>query len=260
MAGLGSPSLNSPPPTIFRSDSRQTSVKESPPISRESSGSPTRRGSAIVPSGGRDLSAGSVAATCSIIDDKKLVISHVGDCRVYLSKDGKVEQLTNDHRPIDNQGEYLRLQNMGIPVSHDGYVNDRVAVTRSFGDITIASLAKMEGIICDPDVSIVDLTEDIEFILVGCDGIFECFPPNQLVLQVRRDIRNGLSAADAAKELVNTCLPKCTDNLTAMVLILKRPKQVERTAPKRIFGKRSTDSGGTTSSGPTWASRPSWAK
>lgn len=235
----------------------------SQPLSPESSGG-AKRGSQVLSGTGppsNELSSGAVCAAVAIVNDESVVCAHVGDCRVLMCRNGELVSLTLDHRPTENQGEADRLAEMGVPVTSDGYVNDRVAVSRSFGDITIGTLAKLEGLICEPDVSVTKLTPEDEFLIVACDGVLEVMSEIDCVHLVRRVLRSTGDPEQAARELVNRCCINASDNLTAMVVMMKRPEETKRTAPKRRFfnSKKAAGSPGAAGGSAPAFTRPSWA-
>ena len=128
----------------------------------------------------------------AMIKNNQLIISNTGDSRVVLFKNGKVFFVTQDHKP-DSESEKQRIQNSGgqiyqspsiIPIYQNGkkvslpwrVLPGRLSVSRTFGDIE-AKHEKYGGkkgvIIPTPDVFEFELNNEFDFMVIGCDGIFD---------------------------------------------------------------------------------------
>lgn len=133
--------------------------------------------------------SGSCAIVILIIN-KTVYVANVGDSRIIMSVDGgrKVYSLTKDHKP-NEEGEAFRILHNGGKIYQtqtmvpklDGSGNEcilgphrvfpgRLSVSRSFGDIE-AKLPKYGGnmkvIVADPEIRVFDITDDMDFILLG---------------------------------------------------------------------------------------------
>lgn len=189
------------------------------------------------------LSSGCVCSLV-LVRGSTLHIANLGDCRVVVSRDGEIESLTTDHRPEVNGDERERLNAMGIEVSSDGYVHGRIGVSRAFGDWAWDAEEKCKGLLCTPDVSTVEVTPDTEFLVLGCDGIFEKMTSKEAGQIVRRSLRSKGEPKLAAELLVkNATARNGSDNLSALVVLFKKPPDpsgagsTERQAP-RLFAPR----------------------
>ena len=138
-------------------------------------------------------------AVVVIVVDKKIYVANVGDSRALFSEqNGKnFVVVTEDHKP-NNEKEKKRIIKSGGHVYQSrtvisGAENEnlngqilfgpyrvlpgRLSVSRTIGDIEAKS-PKFGGnpnvIIWEPDIFIFDLNEyDIDFFIMGCDGIFD---------------------------------------------------------------------------------------
>lgn len=132
-----------------------------------------------------------------VIDDMIYVIN-VGDSRAIMSIDSgnQIGVLSRDHKPDDELekiriqaagGKIYRTQTFAKAASHPGekdmYVQGplrvfpgRLSVSKTFGDIE-AKRPKYGGnpnvIVCDPDIKSFKIQDNFDFIMIGCDGIFE---------------------------------------------------------------------------------------
>ena len=141
--------------------------------------------------------SGSCASVVMIIDDTIFVVN-VGDSRAIMSIDAgaQIGVLTRDHKP-DDELEKVRIQAAGgkiyrtqtfakaasQPGEKDLYVQGplrvfpgRLSVSKTFGDIE-AKRPKYGGnpnvIVCEPDIKSFKIQDNFDFIMIGCDGIFE---------------------------------------------------------------------------------------
>lgn len=105
----------------------------------------------------------------------------------------------------------------------------RLSVSRTIGDIE-AKVESMTGnpkvVICDPDISVIKLESKHDFLILGCDGIFDKLNDKETVHFVWQSLRKNLHtshpcgfAADCL--LQAAALRRSTDNLTAVVIGLE---------------------------------------
>lgn len=197
---------------------------------------------------GSGLSPGCVACV-ALVRGGAVHVAHLGDCRACLCRaDGSSQpvcvELTADHQAHLHDGEYARLKQEGVEVSGDGYLHGRINVSRAFGDWDWEAQAKCQGLLSRPDVVREDIDGDAEFLLIGCDGIFDKMTSLQAILIVRQRLRSRPgenSPQDAAEHLVRYAKKLgTTDNLSAVVVLFKAPAAPEgdtaRTAP-RLFAR-----------------------
>ena len=116
-------------------------------------------------------------------------IASVGDSRGIMSGNfgKKIYPLSTDHKP-DNKSEFKRIKLAGGKVYRakiSGKTNlngpwrvlpGRLSVSRSFGDI-VAKLPANGGnpnwIIAVPEIKSFPITEDLDFIVLACDGVYD---------------------------------------------------------------------------------------
>lgn len=115
-----------------------------------------------------------------IITPTKYYVANAGDSRCVLSRSWKAIPLSEDHKP-EGEVEKARIAKAGGTISN-GRVNGGLNLSRSLGDFFYKrdkNLAYDEQlIISKPDVTVTDRTKDDEFIIMGCDGIWEKYVNN----------------------------------------------------------------------------------
>lgn len=111
-----------------------------------------------------------------LLGKEEMWAANAGDSRIILrKKNGAVKQLTIDHKPDDPQ-EKQRIIWAGGYVQ-DGRVNRNLNLSRAIGDFDFKRNKNLEPkdqiITSFPDVFHYKLDGDEDFILLGCDGIYE---------------------------------------------------------------------------------------
>jgi len=115
-------------------------------------------------------------ANVLIIQDKKLYFANAGDSRSVLCRNGQGFPMSTDHKP-SIPAELKRIEKAGGWVS-DGRVLGNLNISRGIGDSEYKMDKKLkpeEQMITNfPDIRIENLTGDIDFVVIACDGIWDC--------------------------------------------------------------------------------------
>merc|ERR1712007_8127 len=130
-----------------------------------------------------------------IIRPQRLMVSNCGDSRAVLCHNGKAVELSRDHKP-ELHSEKDRIGQAGGEVLRhgpcyriDGY---GLNLSRALGDFHYKSRADLpreeQKVIAVPEIKTVELTEDDEFVVLGCDGVFELNSSQTVVDIVRRNL------------------------------------------------------------------------
>ncbi|KAJ1304285.1 hypothetical protein OPQ81_005445 [Rhizoctonia solani] len=139
-----------------------------------------------------------------------LYTANAGDARGVLCRAGKAVRLTYDHKGSDKQ-EAKRIVDAGGFVLNNR-VNGVLAVTRSLGDS-----AMKEFVVGSPYTTETELSEEDEFVILACDGLWDVADDQAAVDIVRKSAPN--SAQDAAKALLDHALSSFSmDNVSVLVV------------------------------------------
>uniref|UniRef100_U5EXW4 protein-serine/threonine phosphatase n=1 Tax=Corethrella appendiculata TaxID=1370023 RepID=U5EXW4_9DIPT len=174
----------------------------------------------------KEQMAGSTAVAC-LIKDKRLYCANAGDSRAIASINSKLEILSNDHKP-NNDGELKRICAGGGWVEFNR-VNGNLALSRALGDFVFKrntdKLAEEQIVTAYPDVEIRDITDEWEFIVLACDGIWDVLTNQEVIDFVRLQISQGLYIEEICENLMTRCLsPDCQmgglggDNMTVIIV------------------------------------------
>lgn len=124
--------------------------------------------------GSEEIVAG-CTANVIIIKDNVIFCANAGDSRCCVGNNGSLVKLSKDHKP-DDEGEHKRITEAGGYVA-DGRVNSNLNLSRALGDLEYKKDKKRgvdkQLIIAVPDIKSRKLVEKDEFIIIGCDGIWE---------------------------------------------------------------------------------------
>ncbi|XP_021853250.2 probable protein phosphatase 2C 14 [Spinacia oleracea] len=117
----------------------------------------------------QEVGSGSCCVTV-LIEGTEMVVSNLGDCRAVLCRGGVAEALTKDHR-AEMVEERKRIEDKGGYVEfHKGAwrVHGILSVSRSIGDAHLKN-----WVVSQPDTTILDLTPDMDFLVLASDGLWE---------------------------------------------------------------------------------------
>ncbi|KAJ0258133.1 PPM-type phosphatase domain-containing protein [Hirschfeldia incana] len=170
-------------------------------------------------------------ALAALVFGRHLVVANAGDCRAVLCRNGEAIEMSQDHRPI-YLPERRRVEACGGFVD-DGYLNGILSVTRALGDWDMKlPRGSRSPLIAEPEIKQIRLTEDDEFLIMGCDGIWDVLTSQEAVSIVRRGLRRHDDPMRSARELALEALRLNTfDNLTVVVVCFLPVDDMAAAAP-----------------------------
>ncbi|GAW79280.1 protein phosphatase 2C [Plasmodium gonderi] len=175
-----------------------------------------------------NFSSGSTACV-SVIFNNLLYIANIGDSRCVLSKNGRAIVITVDHRASGNKKEEERIITSGGILDDEGYLGGCLGVCRGFGSFDKKTKEKLKGLVCEPDLFQISLTDDDEFLIICCDGIFDVMTSQEAVNTVRTSLVQSSDPTIAAEALCEFAYKrKALDNLSVVVVIFQNPEMKKR--------------------------------
>ena len=150
--------------------------------------------------------SGSCAVILLLVDNK-IYIANVGDSRCLLSMENGIKyiEVTKDHKPNspeemkrikEHGGKVYQTQTVIRKARNEKLIGKRIigpfrvspgglSVSRTIGDVE-AKLEKYGGnpnvVIANPDIFVYDLNkDDIDFFILGCDGIFDQLSSDEVI-------------------------------------------------------------------------------
>ena len=204
--------------------------------------------------------SGSCAIVCLIIDDI-LYCANCGDSRAILSlNSGKDIKLLNQiHRPSE-ENEKKRIIENGGSVYYSGNIIQRMkpgklSVSRAFGDVNVKNEefgGKKNVLIAIPDITKISLSENkIDFLIMGCDGIFEYLNNEECIKCAWEIINEEKSNCESIHEvsgnivdmIMKTSLKRHSlDNVTTVFVGFKNYAKIIHNSNLNITSKNHTSS------------------
>jgi len=190
---------------------------------------------------------GCTALICCVRPDI-IVCANAGDCRAVLCQCGQAVDLSIDHKPTLPE-EHTRITRAGGWVDSDGCVNGDLGVARAMGDLEFKLNSELSPelqiISAMPDVKTFPRDPQDEFILVGCDGVWDGISSQDAVNFIRerlgdcaswreRIVHGTLRLSAIVEELLDRCMSKdkfdnlSDDNMTAILIIFEAPPGVRQ--------------------------------
>ena len=181
-----------------------------------------------------------------LFQNKKCIIANIGDSRCLLFKNNRLSFSTKDHKP-EEASENKRIKLAGGSVykirgTKKIYQNGKrmkypyrvlpgkLSVSRAFGDIEMKDSkygGKKGVVIAEPDIREFELNENYNFMVIGCDGIFDVLSNYEIleciriVLMIDKDEAKNINelCKDFADMIIKSALEKESfDNVSCIVI------------------------------------------
>ncbi len=171
-------------------------------------------------------------AIVAVLTGKILTVANAGDSRAVLCRaNGVAFPLSYDHKPQQDR-EMTRITRSGGFVNHFGRINGNLNLSRSIGDLKYKQVPGIppsdQMITAEPDIMQVALRDDDEFIILGCDGIWDCLSNEDAVDYVRQriDTRTPTQIGSEMLDQIISSDPRVSqgiggDNMTVMIVDLR---------------------------------------
>lgn len=157
--------------------------------------------------------------------ERAMQIVNLGDSRAVLSQGASCIPVTNDHRPdSDLETKRINAVNRTLPQNSRKYVmyNDganrigSLSVSRSLGD-----LKEQPQVTFFPDVFNIKITPETNFIILGCDGVWDTVDSESAVdfVKINREMfpQNNIAEMLADYSIASGS----TDNVSVFVVFIK---------------------------------------
>lgn len=175
-------------------------------------------------------------ACVGLISNDKVYIANAGDSRSVIGIKGRAKPLSQDHKP-QLEVEKNRITAAGGFVDF-GRVNGNLALSRAIGDFEFKKSAELapeaQIVTAYPDVEVHDITDDDEFLVIACDGIWDCQSSQAVIEFVRRGIAAKQDLDKICENMMDNCLASNSetggvgcDNMTMVIIAFLRGRTKE---------------------------------
>ena len=179
------------------------------------------------------LNTGCTACICLIDTSKKeIYFANAGDSRVVLCKKGIAYPMSIDHKP-ELDIEKNRIYKAGGWIS-EGRVKGNLNLSRGLGDLEFKGNEKLppeeQMITANPDIIVEKLDKDRDFIILGCDGIWDCLTNQEACDYVKQRVVTAPKLSAILEEMLeNICATDIynetgvgCDNMTCLIVQFKK--------------------------------------
>jgi protein phosphatase 1L len=148
-------------------------------------------------------------ATILLFQDNIVYCANVGDSTAFIVYDNFIKKISIDHKCTDPKEEERILLNGGKITKNR--VMGQLVLSRCLGDL----YCKKYGVSNIPDISVNKLEENVKYVVVASDGVWDVVKENEL-LQLSKNRKN---AEGFCKDLVKLAIDKDTkDNVSCIVI------------------------------------------
>lgn len=184
--------------------------------------------------------AGTTAITV-LSKSNRLYCANVGDSRAVVSHNGHAVPLSRDHKP--NVPEEQRRIMAGGGWVEFNRVNGNLALSRALGDFNFkrnkARKPEDQIVTAFPEVSVYNMSNELEFLVLACDGIWDVLTNSEVVEFCRKRIAKQMEPIQICEELMDQCLaPDChmgglgCDNMTVQLICFLNDQPYSNLATK----------------------------
>ncbi|CAN6235533.1 unnamed protein product [Urochloa humidicola] len=169
-----------------------------------------------------------------LIRGNQIIVGNAGDSRCVLSRNNQAIALSTDFKP-DLPAERQRIESAGFAVTvteargNIPRINDGIAVSRTIGDLSYKNNnqlpAEQQAVTALPEVRTANITHDAQFLIIACDGIWDCMGSQEAVEFVGAYLNTNAGLAFTCEALLDHCVahPRGRDNMTVVLIRFKTP-------------------------------------
>ncbi|RZC00982.1 putative protein phosphatase 2C 60 isoform C [Glycine soja] len=142
----------------------------------------------------------------------------------------EAHNLSKDHKP-ELEAEKDRILKAGGFIQV-GRVNGSLNLARAIGDMEFKQNkylpVEKQIVTADPDITSVELCDDDEFLVIACDGIWDCMSSQQLVDFIHQQLKTENKLSAVCEKVFDRCLAPTAggegcDNMTMILIQFKKP-------------------------------------
>ena len=137
-------------------------------------------------------------ANIIMIINNTLYLANCGDSVSVMFKNGQAIKLSQEHKTT-LKSEYDRIVKSGGHILNNR-IEGKLNLTRAIGDLAFKNNKNLkfydQSVTSYPEINKIKNLEGIEFIIMGCDGLWDCVKPQKLCESISKKLKQGDSIAD----------------------------------------------------------------
>jgi serine/threonine protein phosphatase PrpC len=176
-------------------------------------------------------------ANIMLIKNGVIYIANAGDSLSVMYKNKKAYNLNREHQTII-ESEKERVLKSGANIV--GYrINGMLNLTRAIGDLKFKSNCNLkrheQSVISLPEITKIEDTDDIDFIIMGCDGVWDCVKRQLICEYIDKHIKENpdKDLSEILKIIFDKCVSPVwgvilgTDNMSCIIIQFLHKKKSE---------------------------------
>ena len=167
-------------------------------------------------------------ANIMLIKNGIIYIANAGDSLSIMYKNKKAYNLNKEHQTII-ESEKQRVLKSGAYIT-GCRINGMLNLTRAIGDLKFKSNINLkrheQSVIALPEITKIEDTEGIDFIIMGCDGVWDCVKRQMVCEFVEKEIKENpkKDLSEILKKIFDRCVSPVsgvvlgTDNMSCIII------------------------------------------
>ena len=153
-------------------------------------------------------------ANILLINNNNLYCANCGDSLSVMYRNGQAIKLNQEHKTT-LKSEYERITKCGGHIINNR-IEGKLNLTRAIGDLEFKESPNLkcydQSVIASPEITKIKNIEGIEFIIMGCDGLWDCVEPQKLCETISRRIKENVKLSDIIGDIFDTILSKSNNS------------------------------------------------
>ena len=158
-------------------------------------------------------------ANILLINNNNLYCANCGDSLSVLYRNGQAIKLNQEHKTT-LKSEYERITKCGGHIINNR-IEGKLNLTRAIGDLEFKESPNLkcydQSVIASPEITKIKNIEGIEFIIMGCDGLWDCVEPQKLCETISRRIKENVKLSDIIGDIFDTILSKSNNSKNILI-------------------------------------------
>ena len=154
-------------------------------------------------------------ANILLINNGCLYLANCGDSLSVMYKNGQAIKLNQEHKTT-LKSEYERIIKCGGQIINNR-IEGKLNLTRAIGDLEFKQSPNIkcydQSVIASPEITKIKNIEGLEFIIMGCDGLWDCVEPQKLCENISGRLKaKNEKISDIIGDIFDTIISKSNNS------------------------------------------------